>query len=349
MGYECSKCYNVWESATDAAACCGATANVRPRGRPKIPLKPHPKPSVAIITPKVAVPSAAPQVAESVAAVSTQGGGSVVSSPASVAAFVPAVNGYVPRKFPGGTDIEIFRKAYGARIPTLIVGHTGTGKTHAVRDFAFTNKLPYMRVNLNEATTVEDLVGQFVADGGGFRWVDGVLTKFIREGGVFVVDEINAANAGILFVLHSVLDDERKIVLVQKDGEVVHAHKDFWLVATMNPEGYEGVRPLNDALKDRFGVIMEYGYDESVEEKLIENKRLLRLAKNLRGLFEKGEIVTPCSTRMLLQYVQNESLFGTPFAVSCFVAKFKDEERKAVSNAADLFLVKPDVAVKGAN
>ena len=133
--------------------------------------------------------------------------------------FIPTTNGYITRKINKKTDIELFEIAYKNKINSLLVGDTGTGKTHAVRHFCFENKLPYMRVNLNEATTVEDLVGQWIPNPeGGFKWEDGVLTRFMRYGGVFVCDEINAANSGVLFILHSVLDDERKIVLVQKDG-----------------------------------------------------------------------------------------------------------------------------------
>lgn len=251
--------------------------------------------------------------------------------------FVPQTDGYVARKIGSFTDIEILEKAYKNKLNVLIHGDTGSGKTHAVRHFCFDKKLPYMRVNLNEASTTEDLIGQWVpAENGGFKWQDGVLTRFMRFGGVFVCDEINAANAGILFVLHSVLDDERKIVLVQKDGEVVHAHPDFWFVATLNFD-YEGTKPLNPALKDRFPILMNFGYEKDIEKKLIKGEaKLLELTNKLRSMYHKGEILTPVSTRTLMQFSQNKKLFDEDAAISFFINKFSSDEARAIKELVEI-------------
>jgi len=251
--------------------------------------------------------------------------------------FVPAQNGnYIERKFAKMKDTELLEKAHKNKKSVLLIGETGTGKTHVVRHFCHKHKLPYMRVNLNESTTVEDLVGQWVPEvAGGFKWQDGVLTRFMRHGGVFVCDEINAATAGILFILHSVLDDEKKLVLVQKDGEVLHAHPDFWFVSTMNPD-YEGTKPLNNALKDRFAVTLYYDYDRKIEAKLITNDRIQSVAEKLRPMFEKGELLTPISTRAMMQFCDNLNLFGEDLAVEMFLNKFSREEARAISSVLEL-------------
>ena len=224
-------------------------------------------------------------------------------------------------------DIQVLKEAYKSRQNTLLVGPTGAGKTHAIRLVAKELGIPYVRLNLNRMTTVEDFVGQWVPEkGGGYKWNDGMLTRLMRYGGVVVVDEINAAPPEILFVLHSVTDDERQIVLTQKDGEVVKAHPDFWFVATMAPE-YYGTEKLNQALKDRFEVVLQYPYDISIERQLLKDEWLVRAGEKLR---EQKEIKTPVSTRMLLQFERNQGIYGTELAVEMLISKFEPREQEIV-------------------
>jgi MoxR-like ATPase len=218
---------------------------------------------------------------------------------------------------------------------TLLIGDTGTGKTHAIRSLATKLKVPYIRVNLDAMVTVEDLIGEFKPSEKGFVWQDGVLTRLVRSGGIFVCDEINAAPPEVLFVLHGLLDDDRQIVLRQKDGEVLKAHPNFWFIATMNPD-YEGTKPLNQALYDRFQVTLNYDYDKRTESKLVKSEKLLELAKKFRQMYVKGEIATPCSTRQLIQYEENKKIFGADLANEIFVNRFATEERKPVREALDM-------------
>ena len=261
-----------------------------------------------------------------------------------LSAYIPKEDKkYIPRKIGKTTDIEILKRCFENKINVLLVGKTGTGKTHAARALAYMLKMPYMRVNCNGAVTPDDLLGQYVPDGnGGFKWKDGVLTKFVRHGGIFVLDEINAAPAEILFVLHSLLDDERKIVLTQKDGEVVRANDKFMFIATMNPADeaiYEGTRELNAALKDRFGVVLYYDYDEAIERKIIKSEYVREVLKALR---QSEEIETPISTRMGKEYERAIELFGIETANEIFAAKFRKEEREIVKETLTMIYSKFD-------
>lgn len=246
---------------------------------------------------------------------------------------------YVTRKFFGMDDVEIIETAMDHRQNILLIGGTGVGKTHCLRFIAWKGQLPYMRVNLNGGTTVEDLIGQWVpATGGGFRWQDGVLTTFARHGGLFVVDEINAANAEILFVLHALLDDERKIVLVQKDGEVIHANDDFWFAATMNPSFYEGTKPLNRALFDRFHLKLDYGDSSPIEKKVSDEgfEWLIELRDKIAKQMASGEISGNVSPRGMLQYMENEKLYGEDVAKGILFQGFEGVSRSAVEHLVEV-------------
>ena len=249
---------------------------------------------------------------------------------------------YVNRKICGKNDVNILDEAYQYNLTNskngsselfnvLLVGECGSGKTHFARHFAYKKKLPYKRINLNGATTPEDLIGQFVPNGSErtFKWVDGWLTRFMRNGGVFVLDEINMAHADILAILNSVLDSERTLVITQKDGEVVKANQKFFCIATMNLN-YEGTKPLNEALKDRFTLTLDFEYDSSVEEKLITNKTILTFAEKLRISYSNQEIVTPISTRTLIAFQRNIKTFGKNVAERILFNRFDKLEQKVV-------------------
>jgi thioredoxin-related protein len=255
-------------------------------------------------------------------------------------AHIPVKNGfhpYIPRKLGKTTDYKLIEELYEQRRPTLLIGETGCGKTHLARHLAFIKKVPYERVNFDGSMTPDKLIGHWTPNPqGGFQWQDGLLTKFVRAGGVIVIDEINSGNADLLFFMHGLLDDEKKIILTEKDGEVIHAHPDFWFCATMNPD-YEGTKPLNLALQDRF-VIIEIDYDEKVEKQLVSNEKLINLAGRLRKLYREGEITTPTSTRTLMFYEADVKTFGEETSQILLLNKYRPEERSAIREVIDLEL-----------
>lgn len=265
------------------------------------------------------------------------------SPTADMSKFIPLTDGYISRKICGTTDLMILEKAYQNKDFVSITGETGTGKTHLIRHFCFKKKLPYARVSLNGGTTADELIGRWIPDADGkFKWQDGLLTMFARNGGVIVLDEINSCPAEILFCLHSLTDDERTLNLMDKDSEVIHAHKDFFLVVTMNPD-YEGTKPLNEAFKDRFKIKLYFDYDEDIESKLIKNENILKLARKLRIMKNKGEISTPVSTRLLIYYCKNCELFNKKLALEIFLNNFETFEKEPIKNVWEMIESGKDV------
>jgi len=237
---------------------------------------------------------------------------------------------YYPRHVGGTLDTVILENAVQDRQNILLIGETGTGKSHVLRLTAFRLGLPYVRVQLYDAISPEDLFGSWIPSGkGGFTWQDGVLTHFMRHGGMFVADELNGAKPGMNFVFHSITDYERRMTLTQKDGEVIYAHPDFVFCATMNPE-YEGTKPLNKALLDRFGVVLEYDGNPAI--KRMFPPELINLKEKIDEAIRTGELEGVCSIRGLQQYMRNAELFGKDVAKSILIQKFEGIGKEAVAD-----------------
>lgn len=266
--------------------------------------------------------------------VQTQKAKSEYVVPENMKQYIPNTDGYIARKFGRFTDVEILERSYNNGKFVLLEGETGTGKTHLVRHFAFEKKLPYARINLNGGTTADELLGRWVPNlQGGFRWQDGLLTIFVRNGGIIALDEVNACPAEILFALHSLTDDERTLKI---NDEVIHAHEHFFLVGTMNPNEYEGTKPLNWAFASRFKIKLYFDYDAKIEKKLIEDEKILEIAEKLRLMHKKGEISTPISTRELIAFDENRKVFDENLAYDLFLNNFEKIEQKAIQNVIEL-------------
>lgn len=263
-------------------------------------------------------------------------------------AYIPTQNGYIERNLGEGmTDVDVLGVSYKNKHNVLIVGDTGTGKTHLVRHFAHANKIPYARLNLNAGTTADELVGRWVpSQSGGFKWQDGILTTFVRHGGVVVLDEVNAASPDVLFCLHGLLDDERMLVLQAKDGEVVRAHPNLFIVATANLD-YEGTRTMNEAFLNRFAVKLHFDYDTKVEKKLIKDEILRKVAKMVRDMKNQGKMMSSLSTRDLLNYQRNKELYNNKMAIEFLVVGRTASEQVALRNVFEAVARDASTEVKG--
>lgn len=207
-------------------------------------------------------------------------------------------------------DEKILKACIKTNQPALLEGETGIGKTTIINHLAKKKKKTLHRISVNGATSIEEILGKFIPKGKNIEWVDGLLVKAMKDGDWVVFDEINVAVPDILFCLQSLLDDDRKITLLEKENEVVKPHKDFRFFATMNPpEEYIGTKDLNKALKSRFYILKIKHLEPKKEIKLLESLKveadtaveLVSLGENLRELKDKDEIEYYCSTRDLIQ------------------------------------------------
>ena len=163
-----------------------------------------------------------------------------------------------------GREVTAFETAYRARMPVMVKGPTGCGKTRFVEYMAWKLERPLITVACNEDMTAADLVGRFLLDSDGTRWVDGPLTQAARHGAICYLDEVVEARQDTTVVIHP-LTDHRRALPLDKKGELVRAHPDFQLVISYNP-GYQSLmKDLKQSTKQRFAGF-EFDYPEAATE-----------------------------------------------------------------------------------
>ena len=231
-----------------------------------------------------------------------------------------------PYYSPTHNEIQLFNAAYATRMPMMLKGPTGCGKTRFVEYMAWKLKIPLITVSCHEDMTASDLVGRYLLDAEGTVWHDGPLTLGVRYGAICYLDEIVEARQDTSVVIHSLTDD-RRILSLEKKNEVVKAHKDFQIVISYNP-GYQSVlKDLKESTKQRFGAI-DFNYPESEDEaKIIVHesgvdkttaKKLVQISERSRNLKGHG-LDEGASTRMLIYAGQLISQ-GVPLEEACEVA-----------------------------
>ena len=193
-----------------------------------------------------------------------------------------------------GDEVAWYQAAYEARLPVMVKGPTGCGKSRFIEHMAYTLGKPLITVACNEDMTASDLVGRYLLDANGTRWLDGPLTIAARIGAICYLDEIVEARQDTTVVIHPLTDHRRSLPL-DKKGEVVNAHSDFQLVISYNP-GYQSLmKELKQSTKQRF-VAMDFDYaPATVEEGIVAKetgidtdtaKKLVKVggvARNLKG------------------------------------------------------------------
>jgi nitric oxide reductase NorQ protein len=227
---------------------------------------------------------------------------------------------------PVADETELFGAAYASRMPIMLKGPTGCGKTRLVEHMAWRLRKPLITVACHEDMTASDLVGRYLLDASGTLWQDGPLTIAVRHGAICYLDEIVEARQDTTVVIHPLTDD-RRILPLEKKGEIVEAHPDFHLVISYNP-GYQSVlKDLKESTKQRFGGI-DFAYPAPpVEAEIIAHEAGIdrRLAETLVKVGERSRnlkghgLDEGASTRMLIHAGRLAS-HGVSLEKACRVA-----------------------------
>lgn len=166
-----------------------------------------------------------------------------------------------------GDEVALYEAAYNARLPVMVKGPTGCGKSRFIEYMAWKLNKPLITVACNEDMTASDLVGRYLLDANGTRWLDGPLTTAARIGAICYLDEIVEARQDTTVVIHP-LTDHRRTLPLDKKGELIEAHPDFQLVISYNP-GYQSImKDLKQSTKQRF-TGFEFDYPENALESVI--------------------------------------------------------------------------------
>lgn len=233
-------------------------------------------------------------------------------------------------------EVRVFESAWQAKLPVMLKGPTGCGKTRFVQHMAWRLKRPLITVACHEDLFASDLLGRYLLQHDETVWVDGPLTQAVRMGAVCYLDEIVEARKDTTVVIHPLTDD-RRILSIEKKGEVLAAHPDFMLVISYNP-GYQSVlKDLKQSTRQRF-VGMQFDYPEAENEARIvaseggvdqaTAQRLVMLAGKIRNIREQG-LTEGASTRLLI-YAAHLIRSGIDIKSACRTAvclPLTDDER----------------------
>ncbi len=204
-------------------------------------------------------------------------------------------------------EVELYEAAYSVRMPMMLKGPTGCGKTRFVEHMAWRLGKPLITVACNEDMTASDLVGRYLLDANGTRWQDGPLAVAARHGAICYLDEVVEARQDTTVVIHP-LTDARRVLPLEKKGELIEAHPDFQIVISYNP-GYQSLmKDLKQSTKQRFGAL-DFNYPEhDIEAEIVahESGVGIEIAKNLVHIGERARnlkghgLDEGLSTRMLI-------------------------------------------------
>jgi nitric oxide reductase NorQ protein len=251
-----------------------------------------------------------------------------------------------PYYVPSYDEVEIFEAAYRQHVPVLLKGATGTGKTRFVEYMAWklgqpltivrdggkaaqqesNGAVPLVTVACHEDLSASDLIGRYLLDANGTRWIDGPLTRAVKAGGICYLDEVVEARKDTTVIIHP-LTDHRRLLTIDKLGEVVEAADSFLLVVSYNP-GYQNVlKDLKHSTRQRF-VALDFQFpDAEREARIIAHESgvdegsaalLAKLGHKVRSLRDHG-LKEGASTRVLI-YAGRLIKEGIPPRRACHVA-----------------------------
>ena len=225
-----------------------------------------------------------------------------------------------------GREVELYEAGYNKRLPVMLKGPTGCGKSRFVEYMAYRLGKPLITVACNEDMTSSDLVGRYLLDANGTRWLDGPLTTAARIGAICYLDEVVEARQDTTVVIHP-LTDHRRTLPLDKKGELIRAHPDFQLVISYNP-GYQSLmKDLKQSTKQRF-VALDFDYARPeieinvvAKEAGVDNDTatsLVKIGETARNL--KGHGLDEGISTRLLVYAASLIKDGIPAHDACEMA-----------------------------
>ncbi len=223
-------------------------------------------------------------------------------------------------------EVEVFRRAYTSRLPVMLKGPTGCGKSRFVEAMAAELERSLVTVACNDETSAADLLGRWVVRGGETVWHDGPVTRAVRDGALLYLDEVAEAREDVIVVMHP-LSDHRRQLFVDRRDETLAAPPEFMLVVSFNPGYRRGLKELKPSTRQRC-VALQFDYPQAdVEAEIVRAeagvdaavaRKLVAFAGKVRTLDEPG-IAETVSTRLLVGAARLISAGLAP-RIACAVA-----------------------------
>ncbi|CAI8014873.1 Protein CbbQ [Geodia barretti] len=227
---------------------------------------------------------------------------------------------------PVSDELELFTAAYNQHIPVLLKGPTGCGKTRFVEYMAWKLGRPMVTIACHEDLTASDLVGRYLLDSDGTRWIDGPMTRAVKTGAILYLDEIVEARKDTTVLIHP-LTDHRRILPVEKTGQIIEADDRFLLCISYNPHYQSALKDLKHSTRQRF-ISVEFDYPPAdIEAEIVQKESgcteeqasaLAKLGEKVRNLRDHG-LAEGASTRLLI-YAGRLMREGIPARRACQVA-----------------------------
>ncbi|MDE2640659.1 MAG: CbbQ/NirQ/NorQ/GpvN family protein [Chloroflexota bacterium] len=230
-----------------------------------------------------------------------------------------------PYYVPVGDEVELFQAAWDSKVPVLLKGPTGCGKTRFVEYMAYhlnrpalvirdgrkviesEDNLPLVTVACHEDLTASDLVGRYLLEGEETKWIDGPLTRSVKAGAICYLDEVVEARKDTTVLIHP-LTDHRRILPIEKKSQLLQARDGFLLVISFNPGYQSALKDLKQSTRQRF-ISIEFGYPpRETEARIVAHEsgvdmdvamNLAKMAEKVRNLREHG-LSEGASTRLLI-------------------------------------------------
>ena len=236
------------------------------------------------------------------------------------------INKEEPFYVPVGDEVQLFEVAYNQQLPVLLKGPTGTGKTRFIEYMSYhmgkpvtkitkqkgsatrrSEGVPLMTIACHEDLTASDLVGRYLLDAEGTRWIDGPLARAVKAGAICYLDEVVEARKDTTVLIHP-LTDHRRILPIDKRGEILEAHDGFMLVVSYNPGYQSALKDLKHSTRKRFVAMELHHPPAALEAKIVQHESgcseeiahaLAKVAEKARNLKDHG-LQEGVGTRLLV-------------------------------------------------